>query len=550
MFKVAIINCVYPPEPVVSAQMGRDLAEHLAQNGARVTVLCPFPTRPFGAVYQGTGEREQESEIRGQGSADSKQGSEDGRLRYEVETTPSQGGQPASLRSLNYAEPRRSAGFVTKSKLRRAKDVGYPNLQVVHLPSFTAPESRLLPRMWESFSFGWHVCRYLKQHLTDIDVVYANTWPLFSQAMIARYCNRRGIPLILHIQDIYPESLMGKLPSFLRSMTASLLITLDRWTVRQVMQIVVISENMRKIYLTGRGLAPEKVVVIPNWTDENRFACLPERKDACVQYGIPEENFTFLYLGNIGPVAGVEELIKAFHATRLKQAQLVIAGDGSVKETCVDLVERIGCNGIKFVSPVNVENAPLIQSMAHVCLLPLRKGAGMSSIPSKLPAYMFSAKPILATVDAESDTARFIMEAQCGWVGEPENVEWLSKKMTEITTIPADVLSEMGAKGREYGLKHFSKAQGVRRLGDVVEGMGRQRDRGQAEGAVSRKQGTGGKGRRADIGRLCCEDGTTPSQGSRIPYPMREGRFLPPRSPRKKEFEQKVAKVTKAGNLG
>ena len=108
MFKVAIINCVYPPEPVVSAQMGRDLAEHLAQNGARVTVLCPFPTRPFGAVYQGTGEREQESEIRGQGSADSKQGSEDGRLRYEVETTPSQGGQPASLRSLNYAEPRMS----------------------------------------------------------------------------------------------------------------------------------------------------------------------------------------------------------------------------------------------------------------------------------------------------------------------------------------------------------------------------------------------------------------------------------------------------------
>jgi len=329
--------------------------------------------------------------------------------------------------------------------------------------------------MWESFSFGWHVCRYLKQHITDIDVVYANAWPLFSQALIARYCKRQGIPLVLHIQDIYPESLLGKFPGFLRSMTASLLITLDRWTVQQVKKIVVISENMRRVYTASRGLTPEKIVIIPNWTDENRFACLPERKDACVQYGIPEKNFTFLYLGNIGPVAGVELLIEAFHAARLKQIQLVIAGDGSAKMKCVELTKLIGASDVRFISPVNVENTPVIQRMADVCLLPLRKEAGMSSIPSKLPAYMFSAKPILATVDAESDTARFILEAQCGWVGEPENVDWLAKKMTEIAAMPADVLSEMGAKGREYGLKHFSKGEGVRKLGEVVMGMGRRK---------------------------------------------------------------------------
>ena len=45
--RVTIVNAAYPPEPVVSARMGRDLAEYLAQGGARMTMLCPYPSRPL-----------------------------------------------------------------------------------------------------------------------------------------------------------------------------------------------------------------------------------------------------------------------------------------------------------------------------------------------------------------------------------------------------------------------------------------------------------------------------------------------------------------------
>ena len=43
---VVIINAVYPPEPVVSARLGQDLAERLTLNANRVTVICPYPSRP------------------------------------------------------------------------------------------------------------------------------------------------------------------------------------------------------------------------------------------------------------------------------------------------------------------------------------------------------------------------------------------------------------------------------------------------------------------------------------------------------------------------
>jgi len=341
-------------------------------------------------------------------------------------------------------------------------------VDVVRLPSFTAPEFRIVSRVLESFSFGHHACRYLKQHLADVDVVYANVWPLFSQAFVARYCQRHGIPLVLHIQDIYPESLLSKLSSFWSGMVAPPLTMLDRWIARQATRVVVISNSMRVTYVRGRGLAPDKVITIPNWVDERRFASLPERDTACAKYNIPQDLFSFLFLGNIGPVAGVERLIEAFSAARLKQAQLVIAGDGSARAASIELAKRMGLTNVRFISDPKLENVSLIQSLGHVYLLPLRKGAGMSSIPSKLMAYFLSAKPVLATVDAESDTARCIGEAQCGWVGEPENVEWLAAKMAEVAALPSDTLCRMGTRGREYGLQHFSKAQGVRKLADVV----------------------------------------------------------------------------------
>jgi len=419
MLNVAIVDAVYPPEPVVSAQMGRDLALHLAQDDATVTVLCPFPTRPLGVRFP---------------------------------------------------------EYTNRDCVRVEREAG---VEIVRLPSFTAPESRLISRMRESHSFGRSVCRYLEQNLPAVDVVYANVWPLLCQALIARFCTRRGIPLIFHVQDIYPESLLGKLPGSLGRLATWPLKVLDRWTVHQACRVVTIAESMRQTYVEDRGLAPEKVVTVTNWIDEGRFAYLPARGEACARYGIAEDSFTFLYLGNIGSVAGVDGLIEAFHAARLTQAQLVIAGDGSAKVECVDRVRRLGAGNIRFISDPDVGNVPLLQSLGHVCLLPLRRGAGMSSIPSKLMAYLLSAKPVLATVDAASDTARCILEAECGWVGEPENGKWLAAKMAEVASLPVAVLSAFGQQGRAYGVRHFSRSAGVQSLSLVIrDGAGRVRSMG------------------------------------------------------------------------
>lgn len=405
---IIIISAVYPPEPVVSACMGHDLARCLADQKYRVTVVCPQPSRPVNADYH----------------------------QYT---------NPGSI-------------VVTLEE----------EVEIVRLPSFAAPASSLISRLRESWSFGRHVCRYLAANEQKPDVMYVNAWPLLAQAQIIRYAERNRIPVILQIMDIYPESLFGKLPAILRDIVSLPLLKLDTWIAQQARSVVVISDNMQRTYTGSRRIPADRIATIPTWQDDALFEHVPDRIDACRRYGIPNNLFTFLYLGNIGPVAGVDFLIRAFHEAAIDAAQLVIVGDGSAKADCVKLVGHLNTAHVHFISDPDAGNVALLQSMAHIFLLPLKRGAGMSSIPSKLPAYLFSAKPVLATVDTDSDTARLIQEAKCGWIGAPEDLEWLASKMREVVCMTNEELLALGEKGKEFGRTHYSKTQGVQRLAGIV----------------------------------------------------------------------------------
>lgn len=408
MPNITIVSALYPPEPLVSARMSLDLAIALAAQGNGVTVLCPQPTRPLGTDY---------------------------------------------------------SAYCVSDKIIVSHE---GNIEVVRLPSFTSPQSKLISRMRESWSFGKLCCRYLSDRAVTPDVLYVNAWPLLGQALIARYAKKQRIPIVLQIMDIYPESLLNRLPSTVRILFAGPLRRLDCWVAREATSISVIAESMRRTYIHNRRIPAEKVVTIPTWQDEMMFESLVDRDEACGRYGVSSDRFTFAYLGNIGPVAGVDFLVRAFHSASIKDAQLLIIGDGTGKTFCADLVNRLGARNIMFISDPDARNVPQLQSMADVCLLPLKRGAGSSSIPSKLSAYLFSEKPVLATVDEDSDTATVIRDGACGWVGPPEDQEWLSATMKAVVAMTTDELFTLGTNGREFALAHFSKAQGVKRLADLV----------------------------------------------------------------------------------
>lgn len=358
-----------------------------------------------------------------------------------------------------HPRPTRPLGFIPEEAATSNMGVREKTLH-----SYVCPESSVLGRIFESYSFGKASRKYIKKHKNIISCIYANSWPIFSQKAIVKASKRYGIPCIIHVQDVYPESFSNKISGIARNIINSLILPVDKYILDNCTKIVAISEKMKTYLSKSRGINAEKISVVINWQDEQEFLEYQQN------IGNIYENrlFTFMYMGNIGPVAGVDLLIDAFLKADLENARLVIAGSGSMKEKMRE--QSASYKKIEFWDVPNGK-VPEIQSQADCMLLPIKKGAARSSIPSKLPAYMFSAKPIIGCVDADSDTANAIDKADCGWRLEPERIDLLAEKMRMVSTIETSILKKKGQNALRYGIDHFSKAANLSKLVSVIESV-------------------------------------------------------------------------------
>ena len=354
-----------------------------------------------------------------------------------------------------HPRPTRPNGFAFDDKLVVGEDE-------ITTQSYVCPQSSLIGRMRESWSFGKACAKYIKEHHSEISCIYANAWPMFSQKAIVKAAKKYRIPCVIHVQDVYPESLTNKMPAAVGKIVSALILPMDKYILKNCTKVVAISEKMKNYLAATRGISLDKISVVINWQNEKEFTDYQQQNHT----EVAEHPFTFMYMGNIGPVAGVDLLIDAFMQAKFENARLVIAGSGSMKEQL--MAKASNRKEIEFWDVPNGK-VPEIQSKADVMMLPIKKGAASSSIPSKLPAYMFSAKPIIGCVDEDSDTANAIVEAGCGWVIEPENVEKLAETMKMVAALEKTALEDKAKKAQAYGLAHFSKKENLSRLIKVIE---------------------------------------------------------------------------------
>lgn len=390
-----IVSAVFPPEPVVSANLSNDLAIALSKK-TDVLVITPRPTRPAGFSFE---------------------------------------------------------AYVPKNKFK---------FKQVVLNSYTCPESSLFGRLRESISFGLHCAQFLKNNHQQISQIYSNSWPLFAQFFLIRTAQKYQIPVTIHVQDIYPEALSNK-SNLLKPFIDFLLMPFDRFNLRIAKSIIAISEKM-KIYLAStRKVSPEKIVAISNWQDVQLFSM----KHINVEQSFAKSPFTFMYLGNVGPVAGVNLLIEAFAKADLCDARLIIAGSGTMIPKLQNQAKVFSSAQIEFW-PVPNGKVQEVQNQANVMLLPMKKGAGFSSIPSKLPSYLFSAKPVIACVDKGSDIEIAVTVGKFGWTSNPEDSDMLAILMRKVYIEPTENLVEMGMKGCNFAMQHYSKAKNLKKMVSVL----------------------------------------------------------------------------------
>jgi len=409
--KIVVVSCVFPPEPVVSSRTSFDAARELTARGHDVTVVAPFPNRPAGKLY---------------------------------------------------------AGYRRAPFRREATTEGF---RIIRCASLFSRRSSILSRLAENVSFGAMSSLVLLVTPRPA-VVYANTWPIFAAAMIATVARLRRIPLVISVQDIYPESLLSqRRPG--SSIAARVLRALDRSIVRSAAAVVVISERFAELYRRTRGVGASRIHVVPNWLPAQGTEVTPVASEACRdRNGIPRDAFLLVFGGNVSVSAGVETVIDAFRCLDHDlDVYLLVAGEGTSLDACRRRAAEIAPERIRFEHPwpgtIDVLHA------ADVVVLPTHAAQSTASVPSKLISYLLSARPVLATALPDSDTAAVVLGSGAGVVVAPDDSKALADAIGSMARLSREERQRMGSAGRAWAMMNVTAEVCLPRLLRIVEGEAR-----------------------------------------------------------------------------
>jgi glycosyltransferase involved in cell wall biosynthesis len=263
----------------------------------------------------------------------------------------------------------------------------------------------------------------------------------------------RGLPLVLEIRDLWPESIasVGALrePRLLR-----FLAWLERRMYAAATRIVTVGPGYRA-GLELRGVPPERIDVVPNGVDRSAFAPRENGGRVREEWGLGDR-FVCAYVGTIGMGSGLAVVLRA--ARRLAAAgrddvRFLLVGDGAIRADLEAQARAEGLAQVVFTGRQAKQRMPEFLAAADACLVHLARRELFQTVwPSKLFEGAAMAKPIVLGV--EGFAADLVREAGAGLCIEPENEEALLEAVTRLARDPA-LAARLGRAGLEGIAKRF-----------------------------------------------------------------------------------------------
>lgn len=412
--RVHIISDVYPPEPVTSAMTAHDIVAALVQRQHEVTVFAPFPNRPTGRLVE---------------------------------------------------------GYQRAWKRVEQRD-GY---HIVHSWHTLSKTSTMASRTAENISFALTSTVQLMRAPRP-DVVYMNTWPIFAQWLNTAVLYRWRVPVICVVHDLYPETYAETSQNLSKdSWPMRLMAALDKRVYRQSAVVTALNPVQRAHLIESRDIPSDKVKVFHDWIDASNFPPDAPRDNAFrSQHRLSPDLFVAMYVGSMTRMAGLELYIEAAEKLRHREDMLILlVGDGAMRRDVEQQIEQRRLDNIRLIYPLQPQDVPGVQAAADVLMMSLQPGSAEHTTPSKLLFYMFSERPVVASVKRDSPAAHIIREADCGDVVKQGNAQDLAEHLQKMAHHRA-ALPQLGKNARRYAADHFLKSNALPRMCDFIEQVGRQ----------------------------------------------------------------------------
>ena len=244
----------------------------------------------------------------------------------------------------------------------------------------------------------------------------------------------RGVPVVHWAQDIYPEVAVALKVVKPGGILAGFTRWASTYALRRCAHIVAIGRCMEQ-RLRGRGLAADRISVIPNWADTDAIRPVVRDENTFRQRHGLDGKFVVMYSGNFGLAHDIDVLLEAAVEVRQRpEIHFLFVGSGSRLVTLQAKFADMGLNNVSFLPPQPWESLSESLSAGDLHMVTLRPGVEGTVVPSKLYGIFAAGRPTLYVGAVDSEGALLLREHNCGTVVPAPNGRDLAQTILEWST--------------------------------------------------------------------------------------------------------------------
>ena len=264
-----------------------------------------------------------------------------------------------------------------------------------------------------------------------VDVVIGTSPQFFTVISAWILAKLKRVPFVFELRDLWPASISavgimkdGWIINFFEK--------LELFLYRQADLIVSVT-NSFKIELQRRGIFADKIKVVMNGTDLQRYYPL-EEKDENLAYKYKLKNkFVIGYIGTHGLAHALEDVLEAAELIKKeKNIRILLAGGGAERLRLERIVRDRGLDNVVMIPRQSKNQMPKLWSLCDVSLVHLRNSPIFKTvIPSKIFESMAMGLPILISMPF-GEATDLIEKYKAGIKVSPGHPKELSNKFLEL----------------------------------------------------------------------------------------------------------------------
>ncbi len=277
--------------------------------------------------------------------------------------------------------------------------------------------------------------------LAKPDVILGSSPHLFTPYSAQKLARRMGVPFVLEIRDVWPQTLVDLGNFSEKSLMIRVLAWMEKRLYRTADQIVSLLPGAGD-HCAALGAPRNRLNWVPNGIDL-KFSPLdlPHRE--------ADGDFVAMFAGAHGLANGLDTVLDAAKILTGSRVKFRLMGDGPEKPRLKERANAEGIKNVEFLDAVPKKEVygQLAQADAYMMLLKASDVFRWGVSPNKLFDYMACGRPIIFAVNSSNSP---VESADCGLRIPPDDPQALAEACLKLAAMSLEDRLAMGAKGRAY----------------------------------------------------------------------------------------------------